>query len=380
MRKLILLLPLCLMLGGCWDQQPIEQLGFVAMVGVDGTPGHIHMFARTVIPENLPSSMSPSASGNRSAGVTTYEGTGPDLYMASKAAGGHSPKRLYFGQLQAIIVSESLASAGDLGDILDNYVRHAKCRNLAWVYLATSADLPLIMQTAPMNANYPGEALDNLSLAEHLQGGTLPRRTFEVVDRLMSPGQDLSLPRLTVRDKNFALDGADIFQGQRLVGHLDAAASRTLALLQARVPLSSLSIPCQARGSVAVDLTSPHPHIGTQVAHGRVQSLWVDLHTSLNIKQMSSCPGDLSTSAFQKEIASATAVRLVELSTRMMQGLQANGSDVLGFGEQLREHEPTVWRQVQPEWSSKIFRRLPVAIRVRVTPDGVGALDGTISS
>ncbi|MDA8346644.1 MAG: Ger(x)C family spore germination protein [Thermaerobacter sp.] len=373
MRRLLLgILLLVPLLSGCWDQYAIERLGFATIVGVDGSPGRIHAIVGTVVPENLTSITS---SGQASRASTNFAGDGRTLYDAVRAADEHAPRRLYFGQIQDVIVSEELAAAGGLPDVLDYFGRENKSRTIAWVYVAKSQDLPTLMQLKPVNAAYPAEALDNLSLTERIQSDVAPRRIFEVGNLLTATGEEVSIPRITALGQNFALDGMDLFTGTRLVGHIGGGASRGIALISGHAVAPALDAKCPSGGEVSIDLQATHPSLGANVVQGDVRSLWLSLKATGHITQMSSCPGNLAGPLFRKQIYDSAASRLEQLLATTIHELQVNKSDAVGFGEQIREHQPAAWSRVATHWSDGVFPHLGVTIHVQIAASNSGLLD-----
>ncbi len=374
MRRLLLaVLAMAPLLGGCWDQYSIERLGFVTIVAVDGTPGKIHAILNTVVPGNLPNSISTGTKGSAS---DQYVGDGPTLYEAIRAANKEAPKRLFFGQIQDVIIGEQLAAAGGLQDVLDFFGRENKSRNIAWVYMAKSKDLQSLVKLNPVGVSYPAEALNNLSIIERLQGDAIPRRIFDVGNGITRTDTALSIPRITPRDQNFALDGTDLFHGKWLIGHVGDVPSRGIALLSGLVAAPLVNASCRDGGKVSVVLRSVHPKLGAEVVQGKLRSLWVLVKASGDITQVIHCPGSLKDPSVSGPIYASAADDLTQIVATTVRELQAYKSDGVGFGEQIREHYPGVWSQVGADWSRRTFPHLNVAIHVEVTVSNSGLLDG----
>src|SRR5699024_7954334 len=108
MKKCIVtLLILTLLLSGCWDRRELNELGITMALGIDKIENEYVVSAQVVVP----SEVSMKASTGRSA-VTLYKASGDTIYEAFRRMTKNSPRKIYPGHLQILVLSEDLAKEG----------------------------------------------------------------------------------------------------------------------------------------------------------------------------------------------------------------------------------------------------------------------------
>lgn len=372
MRRLIpLLLASSLLLSGCWDQQAIERLGFVTVALAAGHPGSIDAYLQTVLPTKLPNGTIGGAGGGGGGGggagapltVDVAHGHGTDLYSAVRDADTRSAKRLYFGQIEVVLLTDSLARAGGLSEVLDYFVRGTKTRNIAWVYLVRDTDVQKILQTQPLNASYPSEAIVDMSLVQGTENLRTPTRVFEVITDIMTPGKDAAIPLLEPGpDKAFQLGPTGLFRHGILVGYMSDAGTRGLALLKMHVQAASIVVTDGQGNRIALETAEWMRRFGSYVTDGQLKGLYIDVHTVLHTGHISGMIADPNSSPpLRRQLLDAASGGYVQMMTTAIRESQAMGSDPVGFGVALHAYHPTVWRREAAHWN-EIYPHLPVAI------------------
>lgn len=383
MRRLTLvLLASTLLLTGCWDQQPIEELGFVTLAAADGRSGAVDVYVEPILPTKLPQGVNSSGTGGGGStpSFDLVHGHGQDLYAAVRDADEHSSKRLYFGQFEVLLVSDEAARSGELAGFLDYFVRGTKSRNIAWVYLVRKQEMPKVLQVMPYNASYPAQAIANLSLAQNKLNDRRPIRIFELINRVMTPGKDAAVPVIEpVGSRSFMLGPLGVFRGDRLVGFLSPQGSRGLSRLTGRVETADVTFPLGQLSSIALETARWRRTLGVEFSGGRLTALSVRVQAVLHIGQVSGDVGDLYVPAIRKELLDKAAQEYLTELTAALHETQAYGSDPVGFGAHLRVHYPALWKSLAANWHNT-YAQLPIHVAIATQLDDSGMLRGSIHS
>ncbi len=372
-RALLCLVALLPLLAGCWDQQAIEQLGFVAMVLVDGVPGSLHVTYRVVVPSQLPSSTNPGSPNS----TTVVAGSGRDLAQATRQANLASSKRLYMGQIQAVLLSERFARAGGAAGAMDFFVRGTRTRNISWVLVVPDDQIQAVMSLAPANAAYPAEAITDMDLNQREQGEVPSIRIFQFINQIVGAGRDAAAPLLRAGRRSYRFAGVALFRQGRLVANLSPQQAEDFALLVRRSRQPSVAIPCNKTGTISAELQNPHRQLSALVHQGRLTTLKVRLRAVLHVDEATLCPINFTDRGQERAMRTAAAGIVMRRMEAALGRLQRVRSDPLGFGEVVRATDPTVWDAVQSDWH-EVFARLPIRVEVQLTPDDSGLLNGTV--
>ncbi len=374
MRRLLLgLLVLLPLLAGCWDQQAIEQLGFVTQVLIDGKPGSLTVLYRVIVPNKLPSSTNPGSPDS----TTLVSSAGRDLVEATRRADLQSSKRLFMGQVQAVLLSERFARAGGAAGALDYFVRGTKTRNISWVLVVPDDQVQAVMALVPTNAAYPAEAITDMNLSQRQQGEIPSIRIFQFINQIVTPGRDAAAPLIRAGKNSFVLSGVALFQQGRLVGTLSAADTEDLDLLLHRSQQPSLIVPCNGQGTVSAELMSPHRTLDAIVRQGQLVGLSLRLRAIMHIDQVTLCPMDFQSHQQEMVLATAGAGIVSHRIESVLARLQHYRSDPLGFGEVVRVTNPAIWQAIRSQWHD-VYPKLPIHVEVHLTPNDSGLLNGSV--
>lgn len=374
MRRLLLVLVALLpLLAGCWDQQAIEQLGFVGSVLVDGAPGSLKVMYSVIIPSKLPTGTNPGSSDS----TTLITSTGRDLAEATRRADLLSSKRLCMAHVQAVLLSERFARAGGAAGVYDYFARGTKRRDISWVLVVPDDQVQAVASLTPANAAYPGEAMANMNLAQRQQGKVPSIRLFEFANQIVTPGRDATAPLLSAGKTSYAFSGTALFNQGKLVGTLSATDTEDLDLLMRRSQQPSLVVPCNAQGTVSIELMNPRRTMRAIVQEGRLVGLSIRIQAAAHVDQANICPVNFASPRQEQALTTATAGVISHRIESVMAKVQHFHSDPFGFGEVVRVTNPAVWQAIHTHWRD-VYAQLPIYIEVRVTPNNSGLLNESL--
>lgn len=385
-----------LVLTGCWDMLPIEDLAFANLIYLDRHDGQVQARIEITDPSSLPnpgggnpSSSGEGGGGGGQAGQPAYEidGSGVNVAQALRSADLDSVNRLYTGHLQVLLIGAGEAK-DDLPEALDYFDRDAKSRVIQWVYLVEKPDTEPIFQELDVPAGeYPANAISNFSLHMESSSNVRPVRLYQLAAILPDPERDATVPILTLTRpaKVFTIKGVALYRKTKWVGTLTVPQAAGIVWIRHQIRFQDFAIPCpmdpthrsanitlQALG----DAVKVQPIFTLRPDGQRVlTSLHVHLFAMARVSESPfTCRVDYGIPKQREAVTEAAAQTIVNLVSESVARAKAVGSDPFGFGTAVRIADPALWTQIAPVWDDKVFPALPVTIRVRIRLADTGGL------
>ena len=387
--KRVLSVCLCLAmmpLSGCWDREELEDRALILGMAIDEADpddgekvAYIHTAhkqadhrVRVTVQIAIPGrvALGPSEGGGKSSGlpvwivaVTGYSVNDALNNLQQRIA---DPRSLI--HLRVIVVSEKIARRG-LREINDYFRRNAEVRRSTWI-LVSEGNADKFMNVAPPLERVP--TLYMLSMiSKSVQMGKFPPEyagNFWTAESKV--GCSEFLPYVSIRQKeNILLQGMALFSDGKMVGHTDPIEIGNYLAVKGMNPGGySFLVDIPGGGRVMLKVTkrlskmdvgirggkpyaSIHVHLDTRIeelARERSgQNTELDLHGVETVAQQE------TSKAFQAFIAKT-------------QGLK---SDVFGFGEQIRVHEPGYWNEhihSKKDWENR-YGSMGIEVTCEVT-------------
>lgn len=373
MRRLILLLllPLQLLLGGCWDRIEINDLAIIALVGVDKVEEGVRLSVRVVVPGRSSPGGGGEAGGGKGHASVVYSATGSSIPEAAKRIQVRTSRWLFWGHARVIVFGEEMARAG-IAPVLDFWTRHRQPREITQVAIAEGTALEFLSYEPSM------ERLLSEALRELLNIQLQSRVTVsEFVHSLRSPGHQPSAPMVTGEPglrggTDVLVTGTALFRGDRMVGRLNRQETEGLLWLENRMRDGTLTVELPDGGTVSVGISD---------AQARIEPRFVDQHLQMQVAlsitaevQEIAVPVDLDKPATVRKVE-ATAAALVRSRTMAaLRRIQQDAkTDAAGFGNVVRRYAQRQWElDLKRRWD-EVFPEVPVAVTVAVQVQQAGS-------
>ena len=122
MKKLLLLIPLLLLLSGCYNYRELNDLTIVSAISINKIDDKYDVTAQVVNPKK-----EQDTSSSNEPDFITYNSEGKSIQEAFRLIVKESPKKMYGAQMQILIIDENIAKE-NLKDILDFLARDPEIR------------------------------------------------------------------------------------------------------------------------------------------------------------------------------------------------------------------------------------------------------------
>ena len=261
-------------------------------------------------------------------------------------------RQFNFGVTQIVLVSEELAREG-VAPYLDYLWRKPEFSQLAQIIVVQGKASKMLEAGGPSGTAF---RLYQYSLtARAAAAGSVPIPFWRFLSLSYAKVQDPWAPLLALEKGHFASVGTAVFRGDRMTGALGRSQTACLSWILHVAGFQDITTAVPGSGvplSLHVQSTSVRQSIDQQgIAH---------LRLVLGTQVQEGYGVNLSTADLQSLEGAAAQTALSDVQSAI-QGMQAASSDVVGFGERLRERSP----QATENWSAS-FARMPVAVEVTV--------------
>ncbi len=209
MKKLIFLLIIPFILGGCYDYNQLDDLAIIEGIGIDYKDNEFYVTFEVV---------STKKEGETSGSNNTYyiNSKGNTLAYAFTAAANKMDKVPYFEHVEVIIFSKNVAKK-HLDKCIDYLIRSERLRNEFYSVIAEDSAKELIMsstKTHPIVSEYLVQLLKN---NEETYNSSYYEPFTKTLNNILTDGKDALIPVFKTNDKEIELIGVGAFKDFELV-------------------------------------------------------------------------------------------------------------------------------------------------------------------
>ena len=297
-QRVIILLLLLPLLGGCWGSNEIQSLAYVTAIGLDYADGNYKAYVQILNFANVARRESGEPGKNIPAWIGRGEGTTvleafADLY-------GTSQLRLFWGHVSAIVVSESIIKLDKLREVADTLNRSREIRYNIHVY-GTKENLSDVLSVKSLVNFSPLESLLARPIKYYSQRPYIvPLHGFKFLAAMNEPGYSAYLPSLAIdkrswsEDKRlkpmFRVSGAYFFNDKHYAGWISEEDLIGARWFNKRLDIESVNVPIKGKPTAVVNLYGLKYRIqpivqGSDVTFvisirlkGNIGGAWIDTH------------------------------------------------------------------------------------------------------
>lgn len=367
---LLVMLWMASFLAGCWNRREIDTLGFVAAFGVDQREdGQVEVTVQVAKPK--------VTAGEGGAGkekpYETYSASGKTLFDAIRNLTKKSPRKMWFGHAQMVVIGEEMARRGVL-PVMDFVARDHELRRTMWVLVARGTAKDILEADVDMET-IPAKSIMRMITIRGATSMAQAARVNEFLKVLSSKHTSATVSVITVSrtepkegDKptlEFHLEGSAVFKEGRLIGFLDATETRGMLWVTGKVRSGIITVPCpdDENERVALEIIRARGEIEPRVDNGKV-SFIIKIKEEGNLGEQTS-PVDVTIPAHMKELERRkVAVIEAEIGAALRKAQELK-ADIFEFGEALHRRYPAVWRGLKEKWEGEGFPGISVALNIK---------------
>jgi spore germination protein KC len=368
--------PLCLMTG-CWSSVELNDRAYARLMLIDYSDSGIELTLGFPLPNRLSAGKAGSGSSGGSSGepFAFVSKSGKSIGEAYREIQSDLTRRVTFGQLRSVLISEKFAQRG-VRPLLDFLMRESDVHINANLFVTKSEAKKI--ETIPLTfERFPADIVT----AYAKQQVTV---TASIKDMLVAAfnGGDFLLPSLTFGNKGaesekrgsnwMGTDGAVLFKQGRMVGSLNTKEMRGALWVLGQLNEAEFNVDSPTDGKnvsfiVRHAKTKVKPRIdGDQINFLiHCKAIANVLATESNI--------DLTNPRQLQQLEQRIAEKLDGRIDQAITKTKEAQTDAFQFGNYIRWRYPRKWRSIQKDWRQEYASRVNVIPQVQVTMKWLGA-------
>lgn len=378
-RTCLVFLLISFLLSACWNRRELNVLGIVAGIGFDIKNNDIVVSAQVIEPGEVTTQQ--GGTGGR-APVVLYSGKGRSIFEAFRKMTSITPRKLNFGHIRIVVISEALARKG-IEDTLDFLLRDHEVRSDFYVIIAKNNKAKDVLSTFTSLDKIPAYKLyQSLRTSQQVWSTTSDLYLDEIIDAINSKGNNAALSGIEITGDvmkgeskgnieqidppvRLKFESLAAFKRYKLVGWLNEEESKGYNYIHKKVINTVSAVSCPDKGNVTVEIIRTSTKLSVKVVN-RKPEVHVRVVVEGNIGEV-----DCSLN-FNKANAIYETERRLQKSIKKSIVLSVNESqkklktDIMGFGELIHRKEPKVWKELEDHWD-EAYVNLPVHVKVHST-------------
>ncbi len=381
-KCIVLLLLIMFSLTGCWNYRELNELAIVGSLGIDYNQ-ETKNFEISAQIFNAKKTSSQSTDGGIQSPITVYESSAKTIHEALRNVIFNSPKKLYIGHLQTVIISEHFAK-NHLANGLDFLFRDPESRkdfNFAIAKDDKPADILKIL--TPLESIPSTSMLNSIKTNSMIKGSVTPITYDNFLADLYEPGTEAVLPVISIsgnekKGKNMKnidvsapkgdlyISGLAVFKKHKFKGYLDEKESIGYNLIMGNIKNTVISFVCDDKDNYAsVELIKAASSVDVKIKK-KIPAAKIKLNLEANISEVN-CDINLSKPKNVTKLKNKAAKEIKKTVKNTIEVIQTKyNSDIVSFGTYLYLNEYNYWKKNENKWS-KIFPKIKSDISVEIT-------------
>lgn len=378
-RWIILLLLLPLFLGGCLSNVDMRQRVILTAVGIDGAdvPGHVTITAQLLNALKAPQ-------GDADA-VLVISSTGHTGFDAARNMVKEVGRKVFWGQIQAIVIGEEVLREVNAAQLLDFLDRDFEPSRLAYVLVARGQTGAVVMGCGgSMLDSIPVGTITNQVEGVRATGKSHVMRLHDFMRALDTPGRSCATGFLTVtgektiglgevcKNQKIILEGVATFREGWLVGFWDDKETRGLNWILGEVTSGMLITKDPSeQNKVSLEILGASSLVEPMMVDDQ-PVIRITVNAEANIGDIVGPGLDILDDGLiaSLERRQATVIRNEILAA--LKRAKDEQTDVFGFGTAFARRFPRQWEKMADSWDEQFLPDLPVELIVEAKIRRVG--------
>ncbi len=360
-----LFLILLLTLSGCWNYRGLNEIAIVSGMAadMDEESGGFRITYETV---DLSSNV--QSSGPKTKMV---EANGKTIFEAARNAKKRLEKRLYFGNVQILVISEEIARSGHLMHLIDWFTRDAELRETVHIIVSQEKTAAEIINVKGVNNAIASLEAGQIVLDDNAStSSTSSLVLYQVYDTLKTEGLSLTLPafRKVINDEEPTneVNGVAVFKGETMLGYLTPEDSKYFLFVIDEVEGGILTLPAKEgeTDNVSLEISKNKTKRSFSVEDGKLK-MTVDSETRVYLAEIDDA-FDALDEDMVTSLEAAAGAKLKQGMESVIKKVQTEyGSDIFGFGNTIRKKDNKLWKSVSGYWDA-MFPELEVVVNAKI--------------
>lgn len=369
MRKgwMVLAVLVCLLAGGCWDRQELDELAlaFAAGLDYDMEQKQVKLITQVIRPGQMKSAESGGGSTGQGGQKASFilESQGKTVFEAVRKASFQISRRVNWTHNMVIIFGKGAVKAG-VDKFLDFFVRDPEPRPHQYILVA-DGDLKDILNFKPNLEKASAQTIYGMMNNTGVTSEAYPVTLQEFVNDLMSNTKSATAPLIKVvgegEEQKLQLVGTAVFRKGKQIGRIEPKETRGLLWVIGKVKSGIISLPSSDGSEISIEIVQASSKIHP-VLDGDGMHVHIHVKAICNLGEQlggeNAKPKKMiefqqwAEKEIQKEI-----VHTIQCSRRMK-------ADIFGIGEAFNRKYHKRWRTMEPKWE-ELYPKVKFSVNVK---------------
>ncbi len=301
---------------------------------------------------------------------------GETLLAATREMVTRTSRTPYIEHLKMIIISERLAKIGNLGSVLDLYLRDNEARRGTKIFVSQGNPREAL-EVDPQNEKLPVLFIDSIAGNVRKSGKMMHQARIGDVHEMLLTNESFAVPRMIVHNKQVKLTGAAIIHGymNRMVGFLNDEETEALNYVTERMQSDVIDVRTKS-GKISYESKNVKRTVTAKVIDPEHIDFTIAIGSDGVIGE-SFADHNYKEEEVIKEVERMAAEQIESRCLQLIDKLQHQyHADILALGKHLHHYHPKTWNRVKSNWDygKTVFSNSNIEVKVTVKVRDFGAI------
>ena len=335
--KIVIILLLTILLSGCNDYRELTDMAIVSSIGIDKNEDEylvtVQVLDSKMQSQNNGESITPT--------IVVYNSNGKTIHNALRNAILESPKKLYAGHIETVVVSEKVAKEG-ITDIFDLFLRDAEANKDFKILVTKDNSISEIMDVLTPLETIPAENISsNIENAMEIEGNITDVSFDLLVSDVLRTGIDAVIPVISIKEtdtdnekinpeKRLTLKNyIGIFSGNKLLTYLNEEASFGYNIINNNTSSSIIPFKCDSTKYASIEITKNNSKLSFDTD---TETLKIDIKIKGALSELN-CNVNIKNESKIKDLENKLESAVEDIANETINAaIKYNTSDFLGIG------------------------------------------------
>lgn len=360
---------------GCWNYREINQLSIVAGMAVDKSETGKYILTVEIVDLH---------EGGRDTRIKSklLEIEGDTLFDAVRNAVKITALRLYFGQMEILIISQEIAREG-VFELVDILSRNAEPRLTIDLLVSKEKTANEILNSQSITTEIRSYEINDMLDAQKILSKTSKVEIYQFINALPCEGIYPVLPCVHLTEtaglKTSELSGTAVFKGDKLIGFLDEEETKYFSFITDKIKGGLLILknsPDENNINISLEIYENKTKVKPVYSDGKV-SIRLETKTRVVFAEQGTRENFMNESG--RLMLEKDAGELLKTNiTKVIQKVQKDfGVDIFGFGSIVNADMPDLWKEIGYDWNT-VFKDMEVNVNTTIEIQNSGLLSKPI--
>lgn len=385
MKKFIIIFVFCLLSAGCSNYDELNNLSIVTGVSLDKKDD---IYEVSYLIANSPKGQTSSKEGE--AKTTVYSGKGKTIPDAAMEIEQKSPKKIYLGHINVVVISEEISKEGFF-KTAGWLIRNSETRKKFYLLQAKDEEAKNILKIVSPLESFPSQSIATLLESNHDSKSASTAITYSTfIGHVLEKGYDPILPSISIvgdpkkgsNEENIKtttptayniLGPLAIFRSDKLVGYATIEESQFINLLQNQTDQIKYTLKIN-NNKISIDSYN----ISSNTKLKDKNTIDINIKASGTIQNIS---GNINIKDYNeiKNIENHWNENLKKDLYKIIDKMKNEYEcDVFGFGNKIYLKYPRYFEKIEKDWNDKYFKNVKVNIKTDLKIISTGSLQETL--